>query len=80
MKISQYDKLLRSNSRYFTRTDKYQNGISAMHPADAVTEHHPSVVFVEKFESVSIEEVLKNWTWSWGTVDHRVSLVLLPRP
>ncbi len=65
---------------YLTRENRSKNGIAANYPGDEGIENHPSVIFTENFEAESIDEVLKNWTWSRGTEDHRVSLVSAPGP
>ena len=55
-------------------------GIASQFPGDEGIEKHKSVIFTENFEATSIKEVLKNWTWSRGSGDHRLSLDVIPGP
>ena len=49
-------------------------GLAARYPGDAGIQRHPSVLFVEDFESESLEAVVRRWSWSRGQQDHRLSL------
>ncbi len=60
--------------------DEIGEGIAAQFPGDIGIENHQSVIFTEDFEAESIEEVVKNWTWSRGTGDHRLFLDSTPEP
>ncbi len=67
---------------YFAEVNskRYTKGIASLYPGDEGIKNHPSVIFTENFEAEAIEDVLKNWSWSRGTDDHRVNLVSLPGP
>ena len=51
-----------------------QKGIAAQYPGDVGIEKHPSVVFVENFETGSMNHILEKWTSSQGAEDHRLTL------
>lgn len=61
-------------------TDKIRKGIAAQFPGDEGIENHKSVVFAEKFEAESLEEVIKNWTSNQGAEDHRLALDVITGP
>ena len=51
-----------------------QKGIAAQYLGDVGIEKHPSVVFVENFETGSMNTILEKWTSSQGAEDHRLTL------
>ena len=60
--------------------DEIGKGIAAQYPGDKGIEKHKSVVFTENFEAESIADVVKNWSWSRGDKDYRLSLDDLSGP
>ena len=60
--------------------DEIGEGIAAQYPGDIGLEQHESVIFKEDFEAASIADVVKNWSWSRGDKDYRLSHDNLPRP
>ncbi len=60
--------------------DEIGEGIAAQYPGDIGLEQHESVIFKEDFEAASIADVVKNWSWSRGDKDYRLSLDNIPSP
>ena len=54
--------------------DEIGGGIALKYPGDIGIEQDPSVIFVENFEAESLADVIKNWSWSRGDKDSRLSL------
>ena len=60
--------------------DEIGIGIASKYPGDVGIGKDPSVIFTEDFEAETIAEVVKNWSWSRGDKDSRLSLDSIPGP
>ena len=70
-----------ATNREKTKTvDEIGTGIASKYPGDVEIGKDPSVIFTEDFEAESIADVVKNWSWSEGDKDDRLSLDNIPGP
>ena len=61
-------------------SDSTPKGIAAQYPGDVGIEKHPSVIFVENFETGSMNHILEKWTSNVGANDDRLSLDVITGP
>jgi hypothetical protein len=64
----------------FVSAEMVGKGIAVGYPGDEGIEKHQSVVFTEKFESGTLEEILKNWTSNRGAEDEGLALDAITGP